>query len=73
MIRRPPSSTPLYSSAAPDVKKRQEENIKKLKIKLPEAADPIGSYAATKISGKQIFISGQISIDENGKLNGQVS
>ena len=45
-----------------------EENIKKYKIILPKAADPVGSYVATKISGKQIYVSGQISIDENGNL-----
>ena len=45
-----------------------ENKIKKLKIKLPKAADPVGSYVATKISGKLLFISGQISIDENGVL-----
>ena len=45
-----------------------EQNIKKLKIKLPEAKAPVGNYVATKISGKILFISGQISIDENGHL-----
>ena len=44
------------------------ENIEKLKIKLPEAKAPVGNYVATKISGKMLFISGQISIDENGQL-----
>ena len=28
----------------------------------------MGNYVATKISGKTLFISGQISIDENGEL-----
>ena len=45
-----------------------EENIKKFKLDFPKAADPVGSYVATKISGKYIYISGQISIDENGNL-----
>jgi len=45
-----------------------EQNIEKLKIKLPEAKAPVGNYVATKISGKMLFISGQISIDENGQL-----
>jgi enamine deaminase RidA (YjgF/YER057c/UK114 family) len=45
-----------------------EENIKNNKIILPNAADPVGSYVATKISGKMLFISGQISINENGDL-----
>ena len=45
-----------------------EEKINELKIKLPEAKAPVGSYVATKISGKMLFISGQISIDQNGEL-----
>ena len=45
-----------------------EENIKKLQIKLPEAKKPVGNYVATKIIGKMLFISGQISIDETGQL-----
>jgi enamine deaminase RidA (YjgF/YER057c/UK114 family) len=45
-----------------------EKKISELEIKLPKAADPVGSYVATKISGKFLFISGQISIDENGEL-----
>ena len=45
-----------------------EENLKKNNITLPKAADPVGSYVATKITGKLLFISGQISIDENGEL-----
>ena len=44
------------------------ENIKKLQIKLPEAKAPVGNYVATKIIGKILFISGQISIDESGQL-----
>ena len=28
-----------------------EENLKKLNIILPKANDPVGSYAATRISG----------------------
>ena len=45
-----------------------EEKINELEIKLPEAKAPVGSYVATKITGKMLFISGQISIDENGQL-----
>ena len=45
-----------------------ENNLKKNNITLPNAADPVGSYVASKISGKFLFISGQISMDENGKL-----
>ena len=45
-----------------------DENLEKNNIKLPEAASPVGSYVATKISNNLLFISGQISMDENGKL-----
>ena len=45
-----------------------ESKIKELGIILPNAANPVGSYIATKIVGKFLYISGQISIDENGKL-----
>ena len=45
-----------------------EDKIKELKITLPSAKPPVGSYVATKITGNLLFISGQISIDENGKL-----
>ena len=42
--------------------------LKELKINLPEAKAPVGNYVATKVSGKMLFISGQISIDETGQL-----
>jgi enamine deaminase RidA (YjgF/YER057c/UK114 family) len=45
-----------------------DDKIKELKIKLPEAKPPVGNYVATKIVGKILFVSGQISIDENGQL-----
>ena len=45
-----------------------EDKIKELKIDLPEAKSPVGNYVATKITGKMLFISGQISIDESGQL-----
>ena len=45
-----------------------QEKIEKLGINLPAAADPVGSYVASKISGKFLFISGQISIDDKGNL-----
>ena len=45
-----------------------EKKIEELKIKLPEAKPPVGSYVATKITGKLLYISGQISITENGEL-----
>ena len=45
-----------------------ELKIKELNIILPKAADPVGSYVAAKITNSFLFISGQISIDENGSL-----
>ena len=45
-----------------------EENLKKNNIVLPNAADPVGAYVAYKIVGKLLYISGQISIDADGKL-----
>ncbi len=45
-----------------------EEKLKNLNLKRPEAKAPVGNYVATKISGKMLFVSGQISIDESGQL-----
>ncbi len=45
-----------------------EKNIKKNNIHLPTAADPVGAYVATKIINNLLYISGQISIDAEGKL-----
>jgi len=45
-----------------------ENKIKELNIILPKAPDPVGSYLASKIIGKLLFISGQISINDDGEL-----
>ena len=45
-----------------------EKKINELGLTLPEAKAPVGNYVATKITNKLLFISGQISIDENGGL-----
>ena len=45
-----------------------DDKIKELNITLPEAKPPVGSYVATKIVGNLLYISGQISISENGEL-----
>ena len=45
-----------------------EEKIKELKIELPEAKAPVGSYVASKVCGNMLFISGQISISASGEL-----
>ena len=44
------------------------KKILELNIKLPNAKSPVGSYVATKVVGKLLFISGQISISEKGEL-----
>tara|TARA_Y100000389_G_C17369422_1_gene468167 strand:+ start:473 stop:940 length:468 start_codon:yes stop_codon:yes gene_type:complete len=47
-----------------DIKRKLND----LKIDLPEPKNPVGSYVATKIVGKLLFISGQLSIDRDNKL-----
>ena len=39
-----------------------EENLKKLKIHLPEPKSPVGSYVATKLVGKLLYVSGQFQL-----------
>ena len=45
-----------------------KNKLKELNISLPDPKDPVGAYVATKIVGNLLFISGQISIDENKNL-----
>ena len=45
-----------------------DKKILELKIELPEAKAPVGSYVATKICNNLLYISGQISISANGEL-----
>ena len=45
-----------------------EDKINELKLELPEAKAPVGSYLASKIVGKLLYISGQISISADGEL-----
>ena len=45
-----------------------ENKIKELNIEMPEPKAPVGTYTATKIVGKLLFISGQVSIDRNANL-----
>tara|TARA_B110000196_G_C21042396_1_gene613149 strand:+ start:234 stop:695 length:462 start_codon:yes stop_codon:yes gene_type:complete len=45
-----------------------EKKISDLNLKLPDPKAPVGSYVAFKIVGNMLFISGQISISENGEL-----
>ena len=45
-----------------------DDKLKKLNIVLPDPKDPVGSYVASKVVGKLLYISGQISIDQKGNL-----
>jgi len=45
-----------------------QEKLIDLNLKLPEPKAPVGSYVATKIIGNLLYISGQLSIDENNNL-----
>jgi len=45
-----------------------EKKIKELNIVLPDPKPPVGAYVATKITGKLLFISGQVSIDKDNNL-----
>ena len=44
------------------------ENLKNLNLEIPKAPDPVGAYIAYKKTANLLFISGQISIDSNGKI-----
>ena len=45
-----------------------DENLKKLNIEIPRAPDPVGAYVAYKKISNLLYISGQVSIDSNGKI-----
>ena len=45
-----------------------DKKLKENNIVLPEAAAPVGSYVASKIVGKLLYISGQISMSSKGEL-----
>ena len=44
------------------------QKLEELNIKLPAAPNPVGAYVAYKIIGKILFISGQLPIDQDGKM-----
>ena len=45
-----------------------DQKLKDLKINLPDPKPPVGAYIASKIVGKLLYISGQISTDAEGQL-----
>ena len=45
-----------------------DKRLKENNIVLPDAPSPVGSYIASKIVGKLLYISGQISMNSKGEL-----
>ena len=45
-----------------------DKRLKDNNIVLPDAPAPVGSYVASKIVGKLLYISGQISMNSKGEL-----
>jgi enamine deaminase RidA (YjgF/YER057c/UK114 family) len=45
-----------------------DEKLAELGLKLPEAPQPVANYVPFLISGDQLFISGQIAKDGNGRV-----
>ena len=45
-----------------------EEQIKQLNIEIPKSPKPVGAYVAFRIVNKLVYISGQVSFDQNGNL-----
>ena len=45
-----------------------EEKIKQLNIEIPKSPKPVGAYVAFRIINKLVYISGQVSFDQNGNL-----
>ncbi|MHA7870831.1 MAG: RidA family protein [Hyphococcus sp.] len=49
-----------------------DEHLAKLGVILPEPAAPVANYVPYVISGKMVFISGQVSIGPNGLITGKL-
>src|SRR5262245_44989228 len=45
-----------------------EQRLSELGLKLPEAPQPVANYVPFLLSGDQLFISGQVSKDEAGRI-----
>ena len=45
-----------------------EKRLKELNIKLPNAPDPVGAYVAYKKINNLLYISGQLPLDQSGKM-----
>lgn len=49
-----------------------EENLKKLGYELPEAPAPAANYLPFVVTGNNLYVSGQISQNENGPIRGKL-
>tara|TARA_Y100000746_G_scaffold231377_1_gene245063 strand:+ start:1569 stop:2162 length:594 start_codon:yes stop_codon:yes gene_type:complete len=49
-----------------------EDKLKKLKIILPHAPAPAANYVPTVLVGDILYVSGQISADDNGMITGKL-
>ncbi len=47
-----------------------EANLKNLGVTLPEAPAPAANYVPFVVAGDMVYVSGQISADENGLITG---
>lgn len=49
-----------------------ETRLAALGIDLPEPMSPVANYVPFVITGQQLFISGQVSVDSNGPVRGRL-
>ena len=49
-----------------------DDRLKELGIILPDAPSPAANYVPTVIIGETLYVSGQISADENGLIKGKL-
>lgn len=47
-----------------------EKNLEKLGLTLPQPAVPVANYVPWVVSGKTLYISGQLPVGENGLIKG---
>ena len=51
---------------------RVDTRLAELGLTLPQANPPVANYVPTVISGGQLYISGQVSVDASGGIRGVV-
>lgn len=52
--------------------KNIDDRLQELGIILPDAPSPAANYVPTVIVGETLYVSGQISADENGLIKGKL-